>query len=466
MSACKFRAFISYSHEDRDVAEWLHRTLEGYSVPRELVGQSTAKGRIPRKLGPIFIDRYELIAGALSAQIKAALHASEHLIVVCTPHSRESKYVEKEIAEFKSHGRAENILALIDGGPSNDHTECFPGALRHTEGHPSKEGNEGDADLLAANVEADGRHLATLKIVAGLLGLGLDELRRRDAVAERRKRRTWAAVAFTMSVLAFSAVGLALFAQQQKGRAEANLRLADQRHEKSILIALRFAKSIARSAADLHIPSDSASDLLKEFERVLTDLSTVAGSQEIAWRIKAEMELHQAETAARLSNAVERERHADAAREAYRKLLQYQPESTEYRRGLGQASFQVGFALREQGYLADALTAFGEARIIHSKLVAESFAREGDASASVGLHRRDLSGVLLEMGIVLRRQGEIEDALKVLNDALNMRREIALKAINDSTAALDVTIALVEYADALGIKGDIREQVRSLGRRH
>jgi tetratricopeptide (TPR) repeat protein len=461
---CKFRAFISYSHEDRDLAEWLHGALERYRVPRELVGRETRKTCVPRVLGPIFIDRFELVAGALSDQIKAALHASEHLIVVCSPDSRASKYVAEEIAEFKRLGRANNILALIvKGRPFQTHQDCFPSALTHRGDRPSKEGTEGDADLLAADVDADGRHLAILKLVAGLLGVELDELRRRDALAERRRRRMWTSVAGAMSVLALAAVGLALFAYQQKGRAETNFQLADQRHEKSVLIALRFAQSIARSAAELHIPSDSARDLLNESEKVLTELSAVAGSQELAWRIKAEMELRGAETAARSGDAMKRWQHADAAREAYGKLHAYRPGSVEYRKGLGDASYQAGFALRERGFLAQALKAFEEARTVHNELVTRSFSDDGNASASTSAHRRDLSAVVLEMAIVLRRQGQIDEAMKLFKDALSLRREIELTALNDPAVALDVTIALVEYADALGIKGDIQDRVHVLG---
>ena len=34
----KYWAFISYSHHDTKWAEWLHKLLETYHVPRQLVG--------------------------------------------------------------------------------------------------------------------------------------------------------------------------------------------------------------------------------------------------------------------------------------------------------------------------------------------------------------------------------------------------------------------------------------------
>jgi len=37
----------------------LHKSLESYHVPRQLVGRETKCGRIPRRLIPIFRDRDE-----------------------------------------------------------------------------------------------------------------------------------------------------------------------------------------------------------------------------------------------------------------------------------------------------------------------------------------------------------------------------------------------------------------------
>ncbi len=37
-AARRYWAFLSYSHADRSSAEWLHRALEGFVVPRDLVG--------------------------------------------------------------------------------------------------------------------------------------------------------------------------------------------------------------------------------------------------------------------------------------------------------------------------------------------------------------------------------------------------------------------------------------------
>ena len=59
----RFYAFLSYSHKDKELAEWLHRELEKFRVPHSLAGKLTANGVVPRRLTPIFRDQHDLSAG-------------------------------------------------------------------------------------------------------------------------------------------------------------------------------------------------------------------------------------------------------------------------------------------------------------------------------------------------------------------------------------------------------------------
>ena len=57
----KYWAFISYSHRDAKVAQWLHKQLETFPIPKEFVGKQTKRiGQIPRRLFPIFRDKEEI----------------------------------------------------------------------------------------------------------------------------------------------------------------------------------------------------------------------------------------------------------------------------------------------------------------------------------------------------------------------------------------------------------------------
>ena len=170
--AAKYFAYVSYSHKDARWAEWLHRRLESYRVPRRL----TDNNRHPKRLRPIFRDRVELpTSNDLGDAIDRALRQSEALIVICSPNAAQSRWVNEEIYRFKQLGRRERIFCLIiDGDPTSDSNGCFPGALLEKE--------EGDHEFepLAADVRLDGKSNALLKVIAGLLKVGFDDLKQRE----------------------------------------------------------------------------------------------------------------------------------------------------------------------------------------------------------------------------------------------------------------------------------------------
>src|SRR5262245_41402078 len=114
MQEVRYRAFISYSHQDDRWAAWLHRSLEAYKPPRNLVGTETKYGRVPSRLAPIFRDRDELPSATdLGAVINDALKNCACQIVICSPAAACSKWVNEEILAFKRLGRSDRIFSLI-----------------------------------------------------------------------------------------------------------------------------------------------------------------------------------------------------------------------------------------------------------------------------------------------------------------------------------------------------------------
>ena len=238
MAERRYCAFISYRHADniqegRRWAEWLHRALERYVVPPDLVGQPNLRGEpIRQSLYPIFRDEDELPANAdLATGIRTALEASDYMIVLCSPRSAVSPWVRKEVREFKELGRSDRILAaMVAGEPNADDPakardgimrdeECFCEELRFGSVGPggiidwSSRTEPIAADLRPAGTRAEGyvtaeayREYLTfnsshaperitaltdayrqrldhglLKIIAGLLGVALGTLVDRDA---------------------------------------------------------------------------------------------------------------------------------------------------------------------------------------------------------------------------------------------------------------------------------------------
>ncbi len=222
IECARYWAFISYSHQDRAWAAWLHKALEIYHIPRRLRGRVSVIGTVPRKLFPIFRDREELSTSSdLGASIKDALADSRYLIVVCSPDAVRSKWVNEEIRQFKALGREDRVRCLIvrgEPGGANGAAEgeCFPEALRHrvaTDGSVTGE----QIEPIAADVRPskDGKSDARLKLIAGMIGVEFDELRARER--QRRNRRRLG-VAATAIVVLGAIAGVYLYQERAKER--------------------------------------------------------------------------------------------------------------------------------------------------------------------------------------------------------------------------------------------------------
>ncbi|MES2717468.1 MAG: TIR domain-containing protein [Pseudomonadota bacterium] len=231
--SARYWAFISYSHRNEKQAAWLHRSLEGYRGHAKLVGQPNLRGEpVPARLFPVFRDRDEL-AGApdLSAHLQQALRESRFLVVLCSPEAARSPWVNEEIRAFKALGGEDRVLALIvdgephaSGRPETAAQECFPPALRHRIG-PDGQLSDQRTEPIAADLRKgrDGPQDALLKLLAGLLGVRFDDLKRRDQERAAR-RRNWITAAASAAAAVFGVI--AVYALQQQRIAEDRSQLA------------------------------------------------------------------------------------------------------------------------------------------------------------------------------------------------------------------------------------------------
>jgi hypothetical protein len=231
----KYWAFISYNQRDRAWAEWLHKSLETYRIPRRLVGSAGGAAHrtpVPQRLYPVFRDRDELSgAASLGNELEGALKASHTLVVICSPEATASRWVGEEIKAFKAMGREDRVLSLVVDGepnvsanPAKAAAECFPEALRFRVDAKGRITSE-PTEPIAADVrpQGDGKRSALLKLVAGIAKLPYDALRQRDH-ERRTKRMVTGLLAMAGLVVVFA--GLAIYANQQRLEAEMRGRIA------------------------------------------------------------------------------------------------------------------------------------------------------------------------------------------------------------------------------------------------
>lgn len=341
MGAFRYKAFISYSHADEAWGKWLHKALESYRVPRRLVGRSGPHGKIPARVAPVFRDREDLSSAAdLGATVTRELEASETLVVICSPAAAASEWVNREVEYFRKLGREDRILGLIvDGEPgaSDPALQCFPPSMVQEVDGVSQEPLAADA-----RKEADGRALARLKLVAGILGIRLDDLRQRDM---QRKHRQWmisSAAAMTVAIITTILAVVAITARDQAENRRQHAEnlvdyMVDDLKEKldevgRLDILEGMGDEVSRYLGTLNPREETAESLLQK-AKVLRQLGEVAMSQD---------KLDDAMTA------------FAASREVTRELLRRQPDNLERIFEMSQAEFWVGYVYTETGEFDEA----------------------------------------------------------------------------------------------------------------
>jgi tetratricopeptide (TPR) repeat protein len=344
-----YRAFISYAHADERAVGRLHRALERYSVPRALVGREGLFGAVPRRVAPIFRDRDELAAsGSLSGRLEDSLAASMFLIVACSPASAQSRWVATEIETFLRLRGADRILAIIVGGALEAPVETlFPPPLAAL------------SPIAAdARVGKDGERTAFLKLTAGLLGVGLDDLVQRDS--QRRVRQAGllaggsTALAAGMAALALVAVGAQREAERQRDAAEGLIEfmLTDLRSKLEPVGRLDVLDSVGERALAYY-----------QGQR-----RTVRNPESLGRRSRALLLI--GEVASERGNVAESLAAFREAAETTKALMQADPGNGDRIYDHNAATFWVGYVAWQQRDLASARTAFEENLALTTRLEA------------------------------------------------------------------------------------------------
>ena len=400
-SAKRYRAFISYSHKDERWAKWLHGRLEGYRVPRRLRGSIGEFGVLPARLTPIFRDREDLAShGELGPRIQDAIAGSEALIVVCSPQAAQSRWVNAEITAFERlHGRA-RIYALIVAGEPNagDDRECFPDALRHHIDATS-DAHRHDADPIAADIRPgkDGKTLARLKLLAGLLGVSLDGLRQREA--RRRHQRMAAITALALLVMLVTSL---LAVQAVIARRDAERR--QKQAENLVTFMLGDLNDKLAKVQRLDIMEAVDDQAMNYFESLpTTDVTDAALSQ----RAKALKKIGSVRIdQGNLAGAME---SYQAALKIARQLAEAQPELVERQLDYADIRTFIGFTHWYKGELDQAQAAF---------LAAQEILLRAQR------HAPDSRPLIFQLATLDNNFGHVEEARGKLDDAARQYRSM------------------------------------------
>jgi len=440
-------AFLSYSHVDAGWGEWLHDALENFRVPSSLAGRLTPQGIVPKRLIPIFRDRKELAAsGDLGTEIREALAASRFLIVLCSPAAANSRWTNAEIDSFKRlrpDGAA--LAVIVDGEPfaseaNRKADECLPPALRVRYDHRGRPTGKRSEPLCADLREhRDGKRLGLLKLVAGMLGVGLDDLVQREAVRRQRRFALLAAGSLTgmavASGLAFSAIEARDAARDQRRKAETlvSFMLGDLRQKLEPIGRLDALDGVGSRALEYFQDQDKfelSDDALMQRSKALTLMGEVANLR------------------GDLNGAEGRYREAMAGTA---EMLRRKPDDPERLFEHAQNVFWVGEVARQEGKARQAEAAMREYKRLADRMVA---LEPGNPKWRMETKYADSN-----LGIILYDQRRYPEAARQLQHALTTVETLAASDPANQEYQKSMLESLAWVADAQSGQGLLDESI-------
>lgn len=442
----RYRAFLSYSHADTRWAKRLHRRLETFRIDKDLVGRATGEGTIiPKTLRPVFRDREDFTAGqALGGQTLSALDVSAAMIVICSPASAKSHYVNEEIRLYRSrHPERPVIPVIVNGRPGHPELECFPPALRFA---IDTDGNITDTpeEHLAADVreDGDGFDLAVAKVVARLLLLETDNVFRR---AERARRRTAAirnSIIATLALLAAMAGGSAAYAWQQLKTNEAFL-------EATLNRATDIVNTAVEHAQKFNVPRAATLQLLTRAEGLFDDMARLGRPTEALQRQKAWMLIQFSRNYAVLGDTTKWRERAGEAHRIMTALGAGKPDDQQTQYDLATAIFEYADALMAQGLFDEAMRPY-----LQAYELAYRFTQNLPGNT---YWQRTLFIALRNVGRVQHAKGDLDSALISYRGSLAVAERLAKANPKDQELERSVAVAHNIVGDVLFEQGEYDE---------
>ena len=249
-----YNAFISYRHHPDDirVASQIHRSLEHYKVPRAI--RKKCKG-----ITRIFRDKEELpITSDLTTDITKALENSDFLIVICSTHTKESTWVQREIETFlKTHDRNKVLTVLVNGEPY----DTIPEILLHEERTDPITGQTISIPIEPLSCDwrmppRKAKREELPRLAAALMNCGYNELRQRE-----RQYRTQRMVAAFSLALTISLGFMAYFIYSNTQIQRAN----DQLFNANLQITANLEQALKNQSQFL---ANASSEILDDGDRL------------------------------------------------------------------------------------------------------------------------------------------------------------------------------------------------------
>jgi len=221
-----YDAFISYSRKDAAFASKLKKSLEDYTPPADL--------KVPQRRLNIFLDKEDFTGTEYQRSLGKHLKYSAKMLVICSPNSRNSWYVNDEIRRFAKTTGTENIVPiLLSGIPNNEARSgqevemAFPDALCEVMAMPLA------AEYRGFQAQHDEFHKGKFEgswytTLSNIYGINRSELEQRDKKRQARIRNRWIS---GLSVVSVILAGLTIWALISRKEAVEQRQVAEKRQK-------------------------------------------------------------------------------------------------------------------------------------------------------------------------------------------------------------------------------------------
>ena len=486
----KYYAFISYSRKNNKAAAYLHKSLERFRIPVKYVAKEFCPDG-QKYLRPIFRDRRDLEVkeGSFTNDIRTAIEQSRYLIVLCSPDTALSYWVNEEVKYFlatHNNDMSSVVPVILTGRPgSGGAEECLPpdlcveqitgrnlSTMIPDEGDPEKVGWENgvvqalsymlrvNREKIKATVDAEKMRLMRIRMIIAMIVLFLFAGLTAWAIRAERK-----ATANEQRAIAGEKL-----AQENEAKANANAeearrneKLAQENEAKAKEQAdiakksLDFLSEMFQSA-DPAIKGNKDMKVLDAIRAKLPEIEKLA-----PWQLKASVAL---DIGTILEHFGEYEEALRLLNMALELNLKYRLESEETA-----ASYNnIGLVYEDQGNYTKALEYHGKALELNLKLLGENYHSTATSYNNIGAvycqqgnyaqaleHYNKALAICQKVhgenhpltatsynniGLVFRNQGNYAEALEHYNKALAIRLKV-LGENHPDTAASYNNIGLV-----------------------
>lgn len=356
--------FISYSRKDKEFARRLDKALEDYSPPRDL--------NAPHRNLIVFRDESDFTGVEYHESIERHLRSSAKMILICSPHSRNSSYVNEEVRRFVHARSANNVIPLLLSGipnnearPGQEYEMAFPDALLEVMELPLAISYVG-FDPHRDKIDKGSFYGSWCTILANLYDLSRTEIEQRDKKRQVRKRLT--AIGLVTAVIAALSV-LSVYSWISRGEAIHQRELAEKQKDVALNAFYQLTYDVPK------------------------ELTKFPGTEKIRERLVRDTVV------------------------SLVKLQQLIPEALDIRRELATNHRLLGTILIEVGKFQEAHEEFNISASLYSALL-----RREPKSA---LWNRDLAVSLFNSGLMLEKLGDRKGACKEYVESIKYARTAA-----------------------------------------